>query len=648
MTIHLSRTTVAVALSLVFQPAFAAPITDEAAVVVTATRLPTPDILAPYASEVHTRRMIEQSGAASLYDYLGQHTSVQVLPSFGNKATPKIDMRGYGIGDGHQNIVITVDGYRLNNIDGPPQLIGSIPLADIERIEITKGSGSVMFGDGATAGTIQIITRAHQGVSVQVSAGNYGARNASLTAGLKNEKVSLSASADDTRHDGYRAPDIDGYKDASSNQTWRAGLELRPVDRLNLGLDVASTRIDTRYGNRLTLTEFNADPKQNGGRRYTQQNFESDVWRVRAGLELNRNWNLTASHGNEDKLSRFSSGWKSNYDYLSDDVALQYRGEALEFTAGVQSFDGTRINAADRTRKDNTGWFAQGQYRLGNTTLSAGARTENVEYTYTPNAGAALKADHDLNAWDIGMNHRLDDRLSLFANYNRAFQAPDIDRFFATDFSVFPFVTNFNGFIKPATSRTFNLGLNHITPANRLKLTVFRTELENEIYYFQQAWPLPNRNTNIDKSHKYGLELQDTWRVSEPLTFRLNYAYTRAIIDRENDGGGAYDGKDLPGVPRHGVTLGLSYAINKASSLNLSHAWRSTAYAANDFANTFTQKQAAYQSTDVAYRYRHNNLEWFAAVENLFERKNGLWIRDDSIYPVNFTRNWRFGMKATF
>jgi iron complex outermembrane receptor protein len=101
-------------------------------------------------------------------------------------------------------------------------------------------------------------------------------------------------------------------------------------------------------------------------------------------------------------------------------------------------------------------------------------------------------------------------------------------------------------------------------------------------------------------------------------------------------------------VPRHGVTLGLSYAINKASSLNLSHAWRSTAYAANDFANTFTQKQAAYQSTDAAYRYRHNNLEWFAAVENLFERKNGLWIKNDNIYPVNFTRNWRFGMKATF
>lgn len=639
MTIRCLRTAVAVALSIAFQPAFAVT-DDEAAVIVTATRLPTPDVLAPYASEVHTRRMIEQSGAATLYDYLGQNTSVQVLPNFGNKATPKLDMRGYGIGDGYQNIVVTVDGRRLNNIDLMPQLIGSISLADIERIEITKGSGSVMFGDGATAGSIQIITRAHEGVSAQVSAGNYGARNATVTAGLKNEKVSLSASADDTRHDGYRAPDIEGYKDATSNQTWRGGLELRPADRLKLGLDLSSTRIDTRYGNSLTLAQFNADPGQNGGRRYTQQNFESDLWRAHVGLELNQNWKLTASHSNEDKLSMFSSGWKSNYDYLSDDVALQYRGDALDLTAGVQTFDGTRINSTNRTRKNNTGWFAQGQYRLGKTTLSAGARTENVEYTYAPNASTVLKADHDLNAWDIGMNHRLDERLSLFANYNRAFQAPDIDRFFRNG--------AFNGFINPARSGTLNIGLNHITPVNRLKLTVFRTKLDNEIYYYNTGNFFTSYNTNIDKSRKYGLELQDTWRVSEPFSVRLNYAYTRAIIDRENDGGGAYNGKDLPGVPRHGATVGLAYAINKASSLNLSHAWRGTAYAANDFTNTFTQKQVAYQSTDVAYRYRHDNLEWFAAVENLFERKNGLWIRDNSIYPVNFTRNWRFGMKATF
>jgi len=612
------------------------PLLDE--IVVTATRIPTPDVLATHASEVHTRRMIEQTGASTLYDYLAQHSSVQVLPSYGNKFTSKIDMRGYGIGDGYQNIVVTVDGRRMNNIDMVGQLIGAIPLADIERIEITKGSGSVMFGDGATAGSIQIVTRQHEGVSLQASAGNFGAMAGTVTAGLYKERVSLSASADYSSTDGYGDADVSGHKDASSNRTWRGGLELRPVDRLTLGLDLTSTRIETRYVGPLSQAEFEADPKQNSGNTYTPQIFESDSWHARAGLDFAKNWNLTASHAVENKRSEYLNGWGvSDYDYNADDLAVQYQDGDFDFTAGVQTFDGVRIGSTNRTRKDNTGWYVQGQYRLGKTTLSAGARTESVAYTYTPNAGAVLAADHDLNAWDVGVNHRLDERLSLFANYNQAFQAPDIDRFFN-------FGGTFNAFVSPAKSGTINLGLNHVTPVSRLKLSVFRADLDNEIYYNAATFT----NTNLDKTRKYGLELQDAWRVSDKCLVNLNYAWTRAIIDRENSGGGAFNGKALPGVPEHGVSVGLAYQLNSAFSVNLAHTWRSSTWVADDFDNNNTQKQAAYQSTALAWRYRHNQIEWFAAVENLFERKNGLWAADDAIYPVNFTRNWRLGMKATF
>lgn len=611
------------------------PTLDE--IVVTATRVPTPDIVAPYASEVHTRKAIEQSGATTLYDYLAQHSSVQVLPSYGNKFTPKIDMRGYGIGDGYQNIVVTLDGHRLNNIDMSAQLIGAIPLADVDRIEITKGSGSVMFGDGATAGSIQIYTRPHEGVSVQAAAGNYGAVSGTATAGIRGKLASFSASANYSGLDGYSETDVTGYKDASSNRTWRGNLELRPVERLELGLDLASSRIDTRYPGPLSQTEFDTNPRQNSGNTYTHQKFESDIWSLSGKLELSRDWKLTASHNREDKLSRYSSGWQSNYDYDADDLALEYRGGNFDLTTGIQTFDGTRIGSSNRTSKNNTGWYALGRYRLGATTLTAGARWENVEYTYVPKAGTTLEADHDLNAWDIGANHRLNERLSLFANYNRAFQAPDIDRFF-------DFGGTFNSFITPARSRTLNLGLNHVTQGNRLKLTLFRAGLSNEIYYNAATFT----NTNLDKTHKYGLELQDIWHLAEPLSLSLNYAYTRALIDHEDRAGGTFDGKELPGVPRHGVVLGLDWRQSAASSAHLSHTWRSATWAAEDFDNNNTQKQAAYQSTDLTWRYRRNHLEWFASVENLFGHKNGLWVRDNAIYPVNFTRNWRLGIKAVF
>ena len=617
-------------------------------IVVSATRVQTPDVAAPYASEVHTRRMIEQSGAGSLYDYLARYTSVQVLPSYGNRYTPKLDMRGYGIGDGYQNLVVTLDGRRLNNIDGAPQLIGAIPLADIERIEITKGSGSVMFGDGATAGSIQVYRRAHQGVSLAASAGNHGALAGSLAAGLSTGKLTLSASADYSSQDGDKEADVTGHTDAASNRTWHGGLVFRPAEQLELGLEAGRSRIDSRYTGYLSLAQFNANPAQNGDKTYTQQALDSDVWRVHAGLEISRDWRLTASHSQEDKRSRYvASGWTSDYDYAANDLALQYRGDALDVTAGLQSFDGTRIGSDNRTAKDNLGYYLQGQYRLDGTTVSAGVRREKVDYAYDPAAGAAIQSGHRLTAWDLGVNQRLNERLALFGNLNRGFQAPDIDRFFATDFSVYPAETSFNGFITPATSHTLNLGLNHVTPVNRLKLTLFRANLDHEIYYFQTG-PWSGYNTNLDQTHKYGLELQDTWRAMETLTARLNYSWTRAVIDRENEGGGAFNGKDLPGVPRHGVVLGLTWQASPAVSLDLNHAWRSSAYAANDFANSASQKQASYQATDLALRYRQKNLEWFAAVDNVFAHKNGLWVSDDVIYPVNFTRHWRLGMKATF
>jgi len=635
------QTALSLALSVVFiSSAYAEPLPEYIGetIVVTATRTPLTDVDAPFASEVHTRHMIEQSGATTLYDYLGQHTSLLVLPSYGNKASPKIDMRGYGMGDGYQNIVVSLDGRRLNNIDMSSHLLGAIPLGDIERIEITKGSGSVLFGDGATAGTIQIVARQHDGASVQVSAGNFGAQNATLAAGLKKERFSVSASADYAGFDGASERDVTGHRAASRNTAQQGKLEISPLDGLTLSLDASRSRIDTRYVGALTLAEYEANPAQNSGNTYTHQKSETDVWGAGLDYVLAPGWKLTARHQREDKLSNYITyAYKADYDYQSDDLALEYRGDRLNVTAGVQAFDGTRVGSTNRTTKDNTGWFIQGQYMWGATTVSAGARTENVEYIYTPNTGTALKADHDLSAWDVGINHRLDKQLSLFANYNQAFQAPDIDRFFNWG-------GTFNAFISPAISRTVNVGFNHVTPSNRLKLALFRAALDNEIYFNSLTFT----NTNLDKTHKYGLELQDTWQIAPTLAASINYVFTRALIDREDSGSGAFDGKELPGVPHHGVNLGLNWRVTPASSLNLTHTWRAATWAAEDFDNNNTQKQQAYRSTNLAYQYRYKQFEWFAAVDNLFEQSNGIWIRDDTIYPVNFSRNWRVGMKVEF
>lgn len=608
-------------------------------IIVTATRHAMSDTDAPYASEVHTRFDITQSGALGLYDYLDRHTSLTVMPSYGNPFSQKLDMRGYGIGSGYQNIVVTVDGRRLNNIDMAPQLLGAIPLSSIERIEITKGSGSVIYGDGATAGAIHIHTRKDAGLSARMTTGNHGVGSTTLSAGLNEGIAALSINAENYHHDGFSEPDINGQRDSANSNSTRAELTLFPTDILEVRLGGGQSRIDTTYRGSLTEEQFDEDPAQNGAASYTNQIFNVDELNTGFTAELNSSYRVSFDHTREDKLSEYSSGWESEYENRSNELTLNYQQGPLNISGSVQQFEGTRFDSTSETSKTNSAVYIQGDYAFGATTISLGGRRAEVDYHYDSNSKDSLTKTEDLSAYDIGFNHRYSKRLSIFANYNDAFQAPDIDRFFNYD-------GTFNNYINPTKSKTLNIGLNHNTDGKRIKLTTFYSELTDEIYYY--SGPLESYNTNIDKSHKYGLELQTKHQLSKNFSISLNYAYTRAVIDSEDEADGAFDGKELPGVSDHTATLSLGYRPNERSSFDLSHTYRSEAYAAEDFANNFEQKQAAYNSTDIGYRYRVGKMELFAKLENLFEEANGLWIRDDAIYPVNFTRNWRVGISAQF
>jgi iron complex outermembrane receptor protein len=603
-----------------------------------------------YTSEIHTAKQIEASGASTLYDFLAQQSSLNILSSFGNKATPSINLRGFGSENGAQNVVITLNGQRLNNIDSSSQLLAGIPLSNIERIEISKGSGSVLYGDGATAGAIQIYTKAKTGVTASTSWGNFGQQNHYASAGLNEEKLELSANLSHDSHDGFGKKDPSGYRDEFTSNTQNARVKIKPTDSFRIFAEATSTRNDIRYAPSLTKAQFKDSPRNVGldflgnPANYTHQALDSDRWQIGTEIDLSPSWHVTATHYREDKLSEFYNfNSKFHYDQEASTLDLRYDGAQISAITGIQVNNGERKASNNSTTKNNRALFANLEYRLlDNLTLSAGARTEKVSYQFSPNSGNSLADSENLSAWDIGANYRINPEVSVFANHNHAYQAPDIDRFFTTN--VFTGVTSFNGFIKPMHSKTSNLGLNYVTDRNRLKMSAFYADLNNEIYVI----PLLFTNTNLDQSHKYGLELQDSYKINPELTASVLYNYIRATIDRENTGSGSFNGKNLPGVPRHNLVANLNWKFNQNASLNVNHAWRSSAYAYQDFANNLGQKQSIYSSTNLSLNYQYSRFTIFTAVNNLFEHENSIQVADDSIYPVDFVRTWRVGLKADF
>ena len=632
-------------------PLFAAENIDLDEVTVKANRFERKDTETTYASEIHTAKQIEASGAATLYDYLSQQTSLNVSPNNGNRATPAINLRGYGTENGYQNVVITVDGQRLNNIDLSPALLAGIPLGNIERIEIAKGSGSVIYGDGATAGAIQIYTKAKTGVTISSGLGNFGQKNSYMNAGISEKHIDLSASLAHDSHDGFSKKDLTGHKDQFTSNTQNVKLKIKPTEDFNVIAEATSSRNDIRYVSPLTKAEFKDDPRQNSNSNYTHQSFDSDQWSIGAEYKINNHIQLSAFHFQDDKFSEFTSTATpstANGINKNNDISIRFSNDSLNLLAGYQDFDGERKRwsdffgiTSDKTTKKNEAFYLQGEYIKDSWTFSAGARDEKVRYNFKPIINpfltTAAKEKANIDAWDVGANYQFNKAVSVFANYNQAYQAPDIDRLFG-------FGGGFNGFLDPAKVKTFNIGLNHTIANNRLKITAFHADLKDEIFLVPGIF----KNTNIDESHKYGLEIQDYFKFNDNLNTSLIYNYTRAKIDKEDDGAGAFNGKDLPGVPKHSVVANLNYQFLEHTNLNLNHTWRAKAYAFNDFQNNFTQKQDSYNSTNLALSYQYKNYNVFASVNNIFEQENSIQVADDAIYPVDFVRTWRVGVRADF
>ena len=608
---------------------------------ITSTAIRTNELRSTDAVEVYTAEDIEMAHVQNVYEFLNSQTSVITMPSYGNSFSQKLDMRGYGIGDGYQNIVITIDGRKINNIDMVPPLLSAISPASIEKIEIIKSGGIVKSGDGANAGVINITTKQTTSKEITVYMGTYGTADGSFYLGHNDEKLSLSASGEAQKSDGIRNINSSGERDESSMTTGTFNITYLPTDELELRAGASFARTNLIYASFLTLDEYNNNPKQAGATNWgsNEQEYDTDALSAGASYYFSDKLSLNVDMNREEKMSNYVT-YSSVTDYVYNSVraALKYDSKCIAITAGVDGFEGNLVNTNNDLTKRNGALFLASELYLGKNTLKVGYRYEDISFESKTGEDQKDK----LHGVELGYNYTFDKESSLFANYSHSFQSSSLDRLFKWNTGAFM------GYVKPSQAHNYTLGYNHITNSNKLKISLFYIDLQDEIYYYADPAWTNSRNTNIDKSHKYGLDIYDKWVISDEFNVALNYNFVKAKIDDEVENGEDYSGNDLPGVSDHNIKATLSYLPNKNTTLAITQVYRSEAYAADDFNNNFTQKQDAYKSTDISVAYTKDNLELFAKINNLFNQRNGLWVQDDAIYPVNFTTTAIAGFKLKF
>lgn len=153
-----------------------------------------------------TAEDIARTGANSLPKILSQLANVTLKSYTGNAKSSSIDIRGSGA-TGVSNVLVLVDGVKMNSSDLSGVDFSLINLSQIERIEVIRGGNSVRYGSGASHGIINIITQKNDAENarlIQLSAGQHDDYRINTSIHKSGYKQHFSINASITESAGYR------------------------------------------------------------------------------------------------------------------------------------------------------------------------------------------------------------------------------------------------------------------------------------------------------------------------------------------------------------------------------------------------------------------------------------------------------------
>lgn len=279
--------------------------TDVEQVVVSGTRSEQPSVQIPASIKVITAEDIKLSGASNIVHVLNAQAGIQIKDLIGNGGrAASVSMRGFGE-NSVNNVLILVDGRKLNNPSLASPDLASIAIKDVERVEIIQGSAGTLYGDQATGGVINVITKKPDGISAFVEAGrgtdDLEVYRGAVSQGFDNG-VSYRLSAEKKLADNYRDNNEANYSNVLANVAYEQGRFrvfaewLNVDDDLNLAgsLNSLSIRDDRRQA---------STPDQ-----YTNQDTDSS--RVGGHFDLSESWAVAAEYSDRETESKGFS-WKS-------------------------------------------------------------------------------------------------------------------------------------------------------------------------------------------------------------------------------------------------------------------------------------------------------------------------------------------------
>lgn len=618
-------------------------------IIVSASRLDEDTQNIPTNVTVLTAEDIQNSAAKTLPELLALEAGVLTRSLYGNNAArATVDIRGFGASS-TQNTLVLLDGRRLNDIDLAGVDYAAIPLNNIERIEIIRGGGAVLYGDGAVGGAINIITKrpGRTGVNGNITAGGGTYDTATVDAVVSQAAgaFSYNIAANGISSDGYRDNNELEQKtvlaDLRLTQAKQEFFLKLGADDQELGLpgvrvvDPASGKNEMKTDRRGTSTP-NDFADQNGHfvtagftrylaseteliidlglREKEQEAFYDDYFGSGSSSFLDTElstWSFTPRLKTSYHLAGLPSSGTVGVDYYRSDYDSE---RALNPETRAQP-----IHWLDIEQTSIAVYGHNGSQLSDSTSLTLGLRYQEVDVeardTFDPTAPAPppfpppAPPDSEAPAEDtsdkaamytLGLLHRIGPSISVFGNFEQSARFATVDELYDPTLDLYvP--------LDPQRARTFTLGTDYQSGPGELKLSTYYMRLEDEIHYS----PATRSNVNLDPTERYGLELLTSGRLAKALTGRFNYTFMRS---RFRDG--PYEDNDVPLVPTHTASLSLLWSLSERLRLSLVGNYVGSKRFDDDQENS-SEKIPAYKTADLKLTWTSGSWTLAASANNV-------------------------------
>ena len=595
-------------------------VTEE--VVVTATRFEEKSSDQPVNVQVISAAQIRESGARTLPELLAQEVGIYTRNASGNP-NRQIDMRGFGI-SGDQNTLILLDGQRISENEQASANLTGIPLSSIERIEVVRGSGgAVLYGAGATGGTINIVTRGprtqERTAYAKGAAGNYGSTAFGLGASLAGERVGLAVDVDQFDSDGYRDNNEVTQKNASVDAQYFG-------DRGPVAIKVSHSEQELRFPGARTEAQLSTDRRGTSTpNNYGSLDSDNVMLSTTQTYEFGQ-LGIDIGHRERHNIAGFgtdSIDTRGRVTSVSPMIKLPFQvfGRSNALVLGVDwenwDYDSTAVfsgfpSTTVSIQENKSVYFKDTLELADSTILSVGGREQRSETSSEDVVGFTPEQNQTktLHAYDVALRQTVGEKWGIYARAGRSFRLPNVDdnRFRTT-------------LLEPQTSNDQEIGADFGTSRASMRVAIYKMRLNNEILFLPaNVFPPFGSNENLPPTERKGFELDLNLAVSESIRFHANYTMAVAKFREGSFGGLDVSGKNVPLVPQHRANATLTWNPGQAS-LSGRVSYVGEQYFDNDQSNTFGRNIPDYTVTDLIAGYDIGNWRVGATIYNLFNEK---------------------------